>query len=280
VIAFIGSVFSPYYAWARRGGQAVPAEHHVAVNIVLRGPGGNAWSMTERGSEALERDRHVLRIGPSELTWRNDTLVIRVNELGCPWPVRIRGEIRLHPQVLPTLCYPLDRCAQHWWTPIAPLAGVEVDLENPRQRWSGSAYWDSNDGAGPLEQAFSGWHWSRTRLGTGAAVLYDVDRRDGSRLELALHFDAQGRVEPFTPPPVRALPRSKWQVPRLTRCEQTGDAAVTRTLLDAPFYARSEMATQLLGQRARGIHESLSLTRFSSRWIQAMLATRMPRRAR
>ena len=48
IIAFIGSVFSPYYAWARRKGDAGP-ENHVAVNVALYGKGGKRWSMTERG---------------------------------------------------------------------------------------------------------------------------------------------------------------------------------------------------------------------------------------
>jgi carotenoid 1,2-hydratase len=279
VIAFIGSVFSPYYAWARRGDAQAPAEQHNAINVVLKGPSGSAWSMTERGSAALERTAHFLRIGPSDITWRNGTLVIRLNEIGFPWPARIRGEIRLYPQSLPALSCPLDRRALHWWHALAPVARVEVDLQAPRQRWSGAAYFDSNCGAGPLEQAFTGWHWSRTRQDSGAAVLYDVERSDGTRLELALHIAANGRVERFEPPPLRALAPSAWRLARFTRCEAGAGAQVARTLLDAPFYVRSEIVTQLAGSRARGIHESLSLRRFSSRWIQAMLAMRMPRRS-
>jgi carotenoid 1,2-hydratase len=79
---------------------------------------------------------------------------------------------------------------------------------------------------------------------------------------------------------LRSLGRSAWRVQRYTRCEPDGAAQVKRSLLDTPFYARSVVATQLLGQRATGIHESLSLQRFSSRLTQAMLAFRMPRRAR
>ncbi len=49
IIAFIGSVFSPYYAWARRHGPADPA-NHCALNVALYGPRGKRWCMTERGA--------------------------------------------------------------------------------------------------------------------------------------------------------------------------------------------------------------------------------------
>ena len=39
IIAFIGSVFSPYYAWARQRGRGDP-ENHVAVNVALYGTPG------------------------------------------------------------------------------------------------------------------------------------------------------------------------------------------------------------------------------------------------
>ena len=42
LIAFVGSVFSPYYAWARRRGQA-DAENHCALNLALyRRPAGSS----------------------------------------------------------------------------------------------------------------------------------------------------------------------------------------------------------------------------------------------
>jgi carotenoid 1,2-hydratase len=49
LIAFIGSVFSPYYAWARRRGGGDP-EHHCALNVALYGAGGKRWALTERAA--------------------------------------------------------------------------------------------------------------------------------------------------------------------------------------------------------------------------------------
>ena len=68
LIAFIGSVFSPYYAAARRRAPADP-EQHVAFNVALYGAGTDRWAMTERGRQHLQRDADHLRIGPSGLHW-------------------------------------------------------------------------------------------------------------------------------------------------------------------------------------------------------------------
>ena len=52
IIALIGSVFSPYYAWARRRGPADP-EQFCALNVALYGKDRRAWAMTERGRRQL-----------------------------------------------------------------------------------------------------------------------------------------------------------------------------------------------------------------------------------
>jgi carotenoid 1,2-hydratase len=55
---------------------------------------------------------------------------------------------------------------------------------------------------------------------------------------------------------------------------------IVKTLESAPFYARSLISTRMQGQRAFAVHESLSLGRFRSAWVQAMLPFRMPRALR
>jgi carotenoid 1,2-hydratase len=52
---------------------------------------------------------------------------------------------------------------------------------------------------------------------------------------------------------------------------------VVQTLEDAPFYARSVVASQLQGESVNAVHESLSLDRFRSGWVQVLLPFRMPR---
>jgi carotenoid 1,2-hydratase len=52
-----------------------------------------------------------------------------------------------------------------------------------------------------------------------------------------------------------------------------------QTLEDSPFYTRSVLSTHLLGEPATAMHESLSLDRFSTAWVQLMVPFRMPRAA-
>ena len=230
--------------------------------------------MTERGRGAVQTGPAHLRIGPSALDWDGTMLRVRIDEIAAPLPARVRGEVRLYPAALPGCHFALDDAARHVWTPIAPLARVEVALEHPALRWSGAGYLDSNRGEAPLEQDFADWDWSCARLRDGAAVLYDTRPRTGAGRSLALRFDAQGHCTPFAPPPRMALPRTRWRLARGTR----GEAAVQRTLEDTPFYARSLLNARLLGEDAATVHESLSLDRFRTPWVQAMLPFRMPRR--
>ena len=303
VIAFIGSVFSPYYAWARRRtahGAADPL-NHCALNVALyrRSGGGGAtrWAMTERGRAHVQRDTLHLTIGPSALHWHGDTLTITIDEIAAPWPARVRGVLRLH--AAQRFDHPVVLAPQggHRWFPIAPSARVEVDLATPTLRWSGLGYLDSNCGDAPLERAFTRWDWSRAHLSGGrSVVLYDVERIGAPPLSVGLRFDATGAVLAIEPPPEAHLPGTRWGVKRGTRSEagargsmtsasagaaQAGAPAhVLQTLTDAPFYARSLLRTQWLGEPVTAMHESLSLTRFDTRWVQAMLPFRMPRSAR
>ena len=61
LIAFIGSVFSPYY---KLSGRARP-DNHCAINVSLTGPRASAWAMTERGARNIDRGRDHFAVGPS-----------------------------------------------------------------------------------------------------------------------------------------------------------------------------------------------------------------------
>ncbi len=268
-------MFSPYYAWARRGGGGNPL-NHCAINVALHGPRANRWAFTERGERAVGRSADWLQIGPSALTWDGAALHIQLDEMAAWSPARIRGSITVRPEALTGRRFTLDPAGRHRWSPLAPRSRVEVALQHPGVRWQGRGYLDSNDGDAPLEQDFAHWHWSCARLRQGAAILYDVTRRDGSRDCLSLRIDAAGQVEQTAPPPVQPLPRTRWRVARETRTH--GNANVTRTLLDSPFYARSVLSTEMMGEPAVAMHESLALDRFAAPWVQAMLPFRVPRR--
>ncbi|NBB92881.1 MAG: carotenoid 1,2-hydratase [Gammaproteobacteria bacterium] len=276
LIAFIGSVFSPYYAWARGRGRSDPL-NHCAINVALYGPSGR-WSMTERGRSSLHREQASLRIGPSGLHWTDDALLIDLEEWAVPLPRRVRGRIRVHPTICSNERIELDTAGRHGWTPVWPAARVEVAMQHPGIAWSGSGYVDHNAGTEPLEHGFDSWSWSRAETRHGPVILYDTQASSGEHGSLALHFDRDGEVHELPVPRPVELPRSHWGIARPTRSED-GTARMEAVWEDTPFYARSRVNTALLGERVTAVHESLSLRRFTSPWVRLMLPFRMPRRS-
>jgi carotenoid 1,2-hydratase len=259
---------------------------HCTLNVALYGK-TRRWAMTERRAGTVTRGSDFLAIGPSALSWDGTGLTVRIEEMAVPVPRRIRGTVRLYPSAVETSVRTLDTAGRHRWGPIAPCSRVEVALDRPGISWSGQGYFDTNEGDRPLEADFVRWDWSRTPLPGGTAIMYDVERRDhslgqrgggmeqcGGRLALAMRYDDAGGVTDFVPPSAVSLPRTLWRVPRTIRA---GDARVVQTLEDTPFYARSVVAAEVLGQRGVAMHESLSMDRFAAPWVQAMLPFRMPR---
>ena len=94
IIAFLGSVFSPYYAWS---GRRDPLDH-CAFNVALYGPRSARWAMTERRRRALLRTPDRLQIGPSAMAFDGQDVVYRIDETCVPLPRRLRGAVRLTPQ--------------------------------------------------------------------------------------------------------------------------------------------------------------------------------------
>ncbi len=267
-------MFSPYYAWR---GRRDPL-NHCAVNVALYGGAEARWAMTERGRACVQRDPRNLHIGPSALHWQGGTLKIDVDEIGAPLPKPIRGTIRVTPSGLTGRSFALDRAGNHVWQPIAPRAHIDVKLERPDLRWSGTGYLDSNYGSEPLQDGFSHWSWSRAHLSEDSVVLYDAARRDGSETAMALRFAPDGAVQALAPPPPAHLPFTAWRIARPTRADRGHAVQLVQTLEDTPFYARSRIQTQLYGEQSEIFHESLMLDRFASPVVRAMLPFRMPRR--
>ena len=155
--------------------------------------------------------------------------------------------------------------------------GDDVDLDRPGARWQGEAYLDSNEGDEPIAHACHEWDWSRSTMADGStAVIYDVQHRDGSDQLLALRFGTDGSVAPFEAPPRQAMPRTLWRIDRRMRSD--GPVAEIERLEDTPFYERSLLRAQLLGEQVTTFHETLNVPRLVSPVVQAMLPWRMPRR--
>ncbi len=276
VIAFLGSVFSPYYAYRRGRGTADPLDH-CAINVALYGAGGKRWTMTERGRANLQRSVGSLAIGPSTVEWDGDALAISINEVTAPIPSRVRGTVKIFPAATTRFIQPLDVEGRHIWRPIAPVARVEATFREPSLRWSGHGYLDANCGDQPLEIGFDRWDWARACLADRTAILYEIERRDGSNLCLALSFDGAGNAVDFPRPVRRRLPSTRWRIERTTSVDPDRAPRLVKTLEDAPFYSRSLIDTHILGQRTTAMHESLSLIRFRKPWVRALLPFRMPR---
>jgi carotenoid 1,2-hydratase len=273
VIAFVGSVFSPYYLAARRRGPAQP-ENHCAINVALYGA-KRRWSMTEHGTRHMRRDADSFAVGATSLHWQGGRLRIEINARCAPLPFPLKGRIDLYTDHFSATTMVLDGTGCHRWRPVAPEARVEVNLEQPRLGWSGAAYHDMNWGEEPLEQGFASWTWARAHTKAGTQVIYDAQRRDGSRQAFGLAF-AQGQSRPISVPPEWALPRGLWRMPRPLHADAAPE--LVATLEDAPFYTRNRVRMDLNGEACEAIHESLSLPRFVHPITQWMLPFRMPRR--
>ena len=275
VIGFIGSVFSPWYAWS---GRRDPA-NHCCINVVTYGPGAR-FCMTDRGRSALRQSRDARVVGPSQMRWDAGSLVIDINEVsGLPLISRVQGQIRLTPSAITDVEAMLTPDASHIWRPFAPSARIDVDLSQGNT-WSGHGYFDANFGTAALEADFRRWTWGRYPRSTGGTTcFYDGIRSDGSTLALGLDIAADGRVAEISPPPLTPFARTRWQVSRDTRCDPGFQPRQEMALLDAPFYSRSLVRTRLKGEEVVGVHEALDLARFASPVVKAMLAVRVPRRA-
>jgi len=274
VIGFIGSVFSPWYRWS---GRRDPA-NHCCINVATYGPGGR-FTMTDRGRSALRQTASRLEIGPSMMRWDGDALIIDINEIsGPPIISRVKGQIRVTPSAITSVELPLTPDGAHIWRPFAPTSTISVELNSPGWQWQGHGYFDANFGTRALEDDFTYWTWGRYPTGSGSTCFYDATRLDGSALAAGVTFGRDGSAASIPLPPKVRMRRSLWAVARDTRADAGYQPKQVKNMLDAPFYSRSAVKTQLDGVETVGVHEALDLRRFRSPLIKPMLAVRVPRR--
>ncbi|BAU57311.1 hydroxyneurosporene dehydrogenase [Halorhodospira halochloris] len=280
VIAFIGSVFSPYYRRTRQElGASTDPRDHCAFNVALYGCGRSKWAMTERDRYALGQHQQQLQIGPSSLRWEGDQLIGEFNEITKPLPGNVRGSFRLTPLSSNNHTFTIDHNGLHRWRPLAPKARMEVELHEPQLSWRGSAYLDTNAGDEPLEDGFSAWQWSRAETQDGAVVIYDAQPRQGDAHVIACELCPEQQPRPISLATAVELPKTMWRIPRRMFADEPKAAKVTRSLEDTPFYSRSVVETTLEGKQLTAVHESLSMDRFVRGSTQWMLPWRMPRDA-
>jgi carotenoid 1,2-hydratase len=236
--------------------------------------------MTDRGSAALRQSRDCLQIGPSSMRWTGSELVIDIDEVSSlPLISRMRGQITLKPSGITDVELPLTEDGAHVWRPFAPTARINVALEAKGWNWSGHGYFDANFGTRPLESDFKTWNWARYPTRTGATCYYDAVRLDGSRLATATAFTPGGAATSVAGPPLTPFKRTLWALRRETRADAGTTPRQIKPMLDAPFYSRSVVETQIDGEVVQGVHEALDLVRYRSPLLKPMLAVRVPRRS-
>jgi carotenoid 1,2-hydratase len=234
--------------------------------------------MTERGKNAIDRTASQFTIGPSQLSWKDNALTITVNERVPLIGQRIQGTIKVYTKQLFNHVVSLDDQQKHRWGPIAPSSRVEVSFSKPSLTWKGNAYFDSNEGDEAINKPFSEWDWSRAHLKDGStAVIYDIRQKNGIEKVLATKFNLDGSIEDFIAPKRVGLHKTGWRIQRNMRSEADQNVMLLNTFEDTPFYARSMIASKLLGEDVISMHETLNVKRLESNIVQLMLPWRMPR---
>jgi len=250
------------------------------MNVATYGAGGR-FAMTDRGRSALQATGDTLRIGPSSMQWTGSELVIDIDEISSPPLIsRMRGRVTLTPSAITQKELPLTDDGAHIWRPFAPVSRIRVDLEAKGWQFEGHGYFDANFGSRPLEQDFSYWTWGRYPTTEGATCFYDATRRDGSTLEAAVAFDKNGTAATISAPERTPFKRTLWALRRETRADAGTTPRQVKSMLDAPFYSRSVVETQISGEKVQGVHEALDLNRYANPFLKPMLAVRVPRRAK
>ena len=272
IIAFVGSVFSPYYYSARQRGLGRP-ENHCAINVALYGPGGR-WSMTERGEAQLSRDSAHFQVGPSHIAWRDDRMEFTLRERCTPFGQALKGRVLAWPEADCGLDVRLDPLGRHQWRPWSPHATVEVDLESPKLRWRGKGYLDANAGSEPLESAFRTWDWSRTEREDGLRLHYEVRYPSGDERLLCYQVNPDGGFQVVEASAAQPQRRTGWGLRRGPRPGH--EISGIRGLEDTPFYSRSLFEGPAEGRHT--VHEHLDMNRFEAGWVRFLLPFRMPRK--
>jgi len=85
IIAFVGSVFSPYYARACNRGNADPMDY-CAINAALYNSRGKRWILTEKPASEVQRTRQQSQSGHSRLRFTENGLDIALNAMASPLP--------------------------------------------------------------------------------------------------------------------------------------------------------------------------------------------------
>lgn len=267
IIAFVGSVFSPYYARVCRRGEADPMDY-CAINAALYRSAGKRWVLTEKPRGLISRGDDHFQLQDSSLRWNGNQLDIEIRERGVPIPQQVQGRITVNPRFTTDpdqAQIHLDPHERHQWWPFAPSCDVTVRFDHPDWRWRGSGYFDTNQGAEPLHEGFEVWNWSRSHQAEETLLTYNATPRSSEASYLALAIDPQGNIGRRDIAPAQRLKRGLYGMDGEVHLAQP--VTSVKMLEDTPFYTRS----MITAGDQQVMHESLSLERFRQRWVQFLL---------
>ena len=94
---------------------------------------------------------------------------------------------------------------------------------------------------------------------------------------MCIRDSKNGSVEEVEAPPLKPISKTKWLIKRVARSDREFSTYQSRALLDAPFYSRSELVTQIDKEKTNGVHETLDMKRFTNPLIKPLLCAKIPR---
>ena len=197
IIAFIGSVFSPYYAW--RGAGAGRSARTIARSTSRStASGSERWAMTERGPRRPGARRDALSaVGPSALSW-DGAWPRRSASTRSPFPFPAsrpgHGPPRSNALTRPDRSCSMRRGVTAGGR-LRPSARVQVALDQPRTcAGSGDGYFDMQQRRRAARKWLLVLDMVARRLRDGAAVLVRGAAARREPLDLALALTADGSL--------------------------------------------------------------------------------------
>jgi len=199
VIAFVGNVFSPAYYRASMIPDALPSPYAFpAINAVIYNlkSGKRLWLFEQGAASDLTATEHSYQLGSHLIRRTPSSIDINIDGHCMPIARRLQATLSIDLNIVFDQHVALDRCADHHWYPVAPLARASLTVKKPTAiNFSGKAYHDCNYGCRPLSESFTDWWWmqSRNQESTESTVHYHCSAHQATD-PFSVRFDTAGEI--------------------------------------------------------------------------------------
>lgn len=254
------------------------------------------YLLQEYPEDAAELDHEGRgRLGESSFSISRQGERIAVDiKLDAPVPAstrRLRGQISIQGPALRLPKPPnVPDGPAHTWSPRAAWAegSAELDFGGAPFKVQGSAYFDANTSAVPLdEQRIESWRWGRVSFDDETLVYYDIQGEQGKRtshvfLQRAATSDAEGGLVELKDPALLPLESGTglyglttargWRVRAQDRAYEI---SLRHLVDDGPFYQRFLVdALRADGKRGSGVAELVVPGRVDQPWQRPFVRMR------